>query len=247
MPHRLSTAMTRMSGRRGLAYLLTLAAAIGGVTAIVLAVMAQQSAPTPPLTGAGTISSSPSIPATPDGRATHVPTRGEATITPATQQPVEPALARSVPTMIEIPAIGVRSAVIPIGRTASGDLAVPQPGPNLDKAAWYKNSVTPGQVGPSVIEGHVDSAFGPSVFFKLGALRPGDKIVVTRADQSVARFVVNGIRSYATHADFPRATVFGGDISEPTLRLITCSNFDDAIGHYLGNTVVFAHLSAIQS
>jgi len=48
---------------------------------------------------------------------------------------------------------------------------------------------TPGQLGPSVILGHIDSAKnGPSVFFKLGALRPGQQIQVARADRSTARF-----------------------------------------------------------
>jgi hypothetical protein len=47
--------------------------------------------------------------------------------------------------------------------------------PLTDEAAWYKYSPTPGQPGPSVIEGHVDSLRGgPSVFFRRGALRPGD-------------------------------------------------------------------------
>ncbi|MDX6325979.1 MAG: hypothetical protein QOK15_2333 [Nocardioidaceae bacterium] len=143
---------------------------------------------------------------------------------------------------IDIAAIDVHSGVIPIGKAPDGTLAVPQPGPDLNKAAWYQDSVTPGQAGPSVIEGHIDSVNGPSVFYSLGAVKPGNSIRVTRKDGSVAIFTVNAVRSYPSHAAFPTAVVYGADLAHPTLRLITCSNFDNSTGHYVGNTVVFAHL-----
>jgi sortase (surface protein transpeptidase) len=239
VPHRLSQAITNWSGRRGLILILTLAAATGGVVAIIWAFASQQSAPVPPASAAGTVITSalaPSHSATHHGGAAHGPTRSS-----TGRAPVAP----SVPTTIDIPSIGVHSAVVPIGKASDGTLAVPQPGPNLNKAAWYKQSVTPGQDGPSIIEGHIDSIYGPSVFYKLGALRPGDKITVIRADHSTVQFTVDGVRSYASHADFPTATVYGSELNRSTLRLITCSNFDSSIGHYVGNTVVFAHLSAI--
>ena len=143
-------------------------------------------------------------------------------------------------------AVIVSAARTAVGKAPNGTLAVPS-GPDLNKAAWYENSVTPGQDGPSVIEGHIDSVFGPSIFFKLGALRPGDEVSVTRRDSAVATFTVNAVRSYASHGQFPTSVVYGGDLAQPTLRLITCSNFDESTGHYVGNTVVFAHLTAVHS
>jgi sortase (surface protein transpeptidase) len=154
-------------------------------------------------------------------------------------------LQASVPTTIEIPAIGVHSAVVPIGTAADGTLAVPKPGRDLNKAAWYNKSVTPGQDGPSVIEGHIDSVHGPSVFFQLGALRPGDSIDITRADHSTTVFTVNAVRAYPSHEAFPTQAVYGSDLAHATLRLITCANFDESTGHYVGNLVVFAHLTAL--
>jgi sortase (surface protein transpeptidase) len=240
VPHRLSQAITNWSGRRGLILILTLAAATGGVVAIIWAFASQQSAPVPPASAAGTVITSALAPShsvtSHHGGAVHSSTRSSTGRAP---------VAASVPTTIDIPSIGVHSAVVPIGKASDGTLAVPQPGPNLNKAAWYKQSVTPGQDGPSIIEGHIDSIYGPSVFYKLGALRPGDKITVIRADHSTVQFTVDGVRSYASHADFPTATVYGSELNRSTLRLITCSNFDSSIGHYVGNTVVFAHLSAI--
>jgi sortase (surface protein transpeptidase) len=90
--------------------------------------------------------------------------------------------------------------------------------------------------------GHVDSAKdGPSVFFRLGELRRGDRVAVTRADDSVAIFVVDEVHRYAKN-DFPTDRVYG-DIDHAGLRIITCGGaFDDAAGHYLDNIVVFASL-----
>ena len=47
---------------------------------------------------------------------------------------------------------------------------------------------------------------GPSVFFRLGALRPGQRVYVTRADGTTAEFAVNAVRRYAKNA-FPTTAV----------------------------------------
>jgi Sortase domain len=230
-------------GRRGLAYVLALAAAAGGVVAIVVAIHAQQSAPQPDPSAAGTVSP---FTTSATARGTRSAPRGGAT-DPGPAESVTPrSVPASAPVFIDIAAIHVHSGVIPIGKAPDGTLAVPQPGPDLNKAAWYEDSVTPGQAGPSVIEGHIDSINGPSVFYELGAMRPGNSIRVSRRDGSVATFAVNAVRSYPSHAAFPTAVVYGADLAHPTLRLITCSNFDNATGHYIGNTVVFAHLVKIR-
>ncbi|MGI8612719.1 MAG: class F sortase [Nocardioidaceae bacterium] len=242
MVRRLSPAITKGGGRLGLVYLLALAAATGGVIALVIAFSSQQSAPQPPASAAGRIvQHHPSPAATPPASAG----AGSSTAAQNGTHKTPLSLPASVPAAIDIPAIGVHSDVISIGKAPDGTLAVPQPGPDLNKAAWYENSPTPGQAGPSVIEGHIDSVYGPSVFFQLGAVRPGDQVKVTRQDHSVAVFTVNAVRSYASHDRFPTTVVYGADLSHPTLRLITCSNFDSSTGHYVGNTVVFAHLTSV--
>lgn len=163
---------------------------------------------------------------------------------PSPATPVDEPLGASRPLHITIPAIKVSSAVQPIGLADDGTLAVPAPGPNEDKAAWFEKSPTPGQPGPAIIEGHVDTTSGPSVFFELAKLRPGNRIQVTRADGIVAVFTVDALRDYSKDA-FPTSTVYGAkDLRRPALRLITCSDFDTALGTHTGNTVVFAHLTA---
>ncbi|MGI8407554.1 MAG: class F sortase [Actinomycetota bacterium] len=155
---------------------------------------------------------------------------------------ITPTLPRSEPATLDIPAIDVHSVVQQVGQTADGALEVPAPGPHYDEAAWYRHSPTPGELGPSVLLGHIDSAAnGPSVFFDLGKLLPGDRISVTRADDSVATFIVDKVARYSKN-DFPTNLVYG-DIDHAGLRILTCGGaFDNSTGHYLDNIVVFASL-----
>ena len=152
-------------------------------------------------------------------------------------------LARSRPVALEIPKIAVNTAVGEVGLTPDGTIQVPPLFAKPSEAAWYRYSPTPGQVGPSVIVGHVDNVYGPAVFFRLGSLAPGDHIKVTLADGTVATFVVDGVRRYPK-ANFPTAAVYGPTIY-PALRLITCGGpFDYSTRHYLDSTVVFASLAS---
>jgi Sortase domain len=211
--------------RRGV-LTLALAAVVTAAVLVVVVLRAQVSAPQPHV--AGRIDPSPSTSS--PGRS-HRGNAGAPAPLPASR-----------PVSLRIPAIGVHTVVNSIGLAPNGTLAVPQPGPHLDQAAWFHNSPTPGQPGPSVIEGHVDSVEGPSVFLKLGDIRPGDHVVVRRADGRVLTFRVDAVRNYLK-TRFPTSVVYGSrDLAEPTLRLITCSDFDTAIHHHIGNEVVFASL-----
>jgi sortase (surface protein transpeptidase) len=219
---------TGEGGRSRLLSGLAALVALAGVVLVVVAVASQQSAPQPPRS-VGRIDPSPS-------------TAGSVAVGPATSQPLGP----SRPVRLQIPAIGVDTKVIRLGLANDGTLAVPQPGPDLNKAAWFDNSPTPGQPGPSIIEGHVDSEQGPSVFFRLGAIRPGDRLHVRRADGSRLTFNVTAVRDFQK-AHFPTRVVYGDhDLDEPQLRLITCSDFDETIHHHVGNEVVFAHLTHVR-
>ncbi len=154
-----------------------------------------------------------------------------------------PSLPRSVPVSVSIPAIGVNSKLLHLGLNADGTIQVPSLETSSDRAAWYKYSATPGQIGSSVIEGHVDSIRGPAVFFRLGALRPGDTVNVTLADGITAVFRVTGVREYVK-SRFPAEAIYGAT-NFAALRLITCGGaFDYASGHYLSSTVVFASLTS---
>lgn len=140
------------------------------------------------------------------------------------------------PATLTIPAIGVRTSLIDLGLTADGALQVP---PSTAVAGWYTGSPRPGAVGPAVIAGHIDSAVGPGVFFRLSRLRPGDPVYVRRTDGTLAVFRVTIVRSYAKDR-FPTLAVYG-PVPDAELRLITCGGtFDWQTRSYLSNTVVYA-------
>lgn len=152
-----------------------------------------------------------------------------------------PSLQRSLPVSVDIPAIGVHSKLLHLGLNPNGTIQVPSVNMRAGEAAWYKYSAAPGQIGVSVIEGHVDSYQGAAVFFRLGALRPGDNVNVTLADGIIAVFRVTGVRQYAK-SDFPAKAIYGGT-DYAALRLITCGGaFDYSTRNYLSSTVVFASL-----
>lgn len=206
----------RTAGLARLAGIVGLALLAAGALTITVAILAQQHAPSPDASAAGRIG----------------PARAKG-----------PSLRRSVPMSVSIPAIGVRSKLLRLGLNPDGTIQVPALATSADEAAWYKYSVTPGQIGASVIEGHVDSYDGPAVFFRLGALRPGNEIDVTLADGVTAVFRVTGVREYAKD-EFPSAKVYG-PADYAGLRLITCGGtFDPATRHYLSSVIVFASLAS---
>ena len=155
------------------------------------------------------------------------------------------ALARSVPVSVRIPAIGVSAPVMKLGKNPDGTVQVP-PLADHNLTGWYQYGPAPGQPGPAVILGHVDSATGISVFYHLKDLRRGDRIYVTLANEKVTAFAVDGVQKAAKDA-FPTAAVYAeGDY--PALRLITCGGpFDPTTGHYLDNIVIYAHMIVLRA
>jgi hypothetical protein len=149
------------------------------------------------------------------------------------------ALGVAPPVRLDIPAIGVATRLVRLGVEPDGAMQVPG---DFATAGWFAGGPVPGELGPAVIAGHVDSRTGPAVFSRLRELRPGDQIRVVRADRLVVRFRVESLASYPK-AGFPTAAVFG-PVPAAALRLLTCAgDFDRSSGHYLDNLVVFARLA----
>lgn len=141
---------------------------------------------------------------------------------------------------LEIPAIGVSAPVISLGLDENRAMEVPT---NFAEAGWYRYSPTPGETGPSVIAGHVDSHTGPAVFFRLTDLKPGDEVHVRRADGTTSTFAVQRVEQHPKDA-FPHEEVYG-DTAGPELRLITCGGvFDRAQRAHRDNIIVYASTPA---
>jgi LPXTG-site transpeptidase (sortase) family protein len=153
------------------------------------------------------------------------------------QRPVKPPVSRSLPTRITMPAVGVDAPVVAVG-VQDGTVGAP-PLENRDLAGWFTGTVTPGQDGPALLDGHVNTTAGPSVFFNLKNLKPGDQIFVYRHDGSRIPFRVTWIQVVSKTA-FPWDAVLR-TTPGPTLRLVTCGGpFDYSSGHYTDNVIVYA-------
>lgn len=147
-------------------------------------------------------------------------------------------VADATPVRLRVPAIGVDSALEDLGLGASGELEAPV---DFDLAGWYSGGVVPGEIGPAIIAGHVDSVTAPAVFARIGELAPGDEVFVAMSDGTERVFAVGGSLQ-SSKSTFPTDDVYS-NVPTPDLRLITCAGaFDTSIGHYTDNLIVFATL-----
>ncbi|WP_081829834.1 class F sortase [Paraoerskovia marina] len=244
-----TTPGSRARRRRPVLLVAAVALLVGGVAAVAVGVAGQQSAPPSAVESPTPVepveTPSPVEPVETDEPTTPVePVETDEPTTPVEPvetPPVEATAAQPLPTEVSIPSIDVASDLLHLGLNADGTVAVPE-GDDVDTAAWFDGSPRPGAVGPAVIEGHVDSVNGESVFYDLATVEPGATIDVGREDGSTVSYVVDRVEQYPKN-EFPTLAVYGNTES-PELRVITCGgSWDPEIGHYRDNTVVYAHLA----
>jgi hypothetical protein len=143
------------------------------------------------------------------------------------------------PVRLALPTLGVDTELIALGLEDDGSLEVPE---DAHVAGWWAGGAGPGERGPAVVVGHVDSHEGPGVFVDLGDLTPGDRVVIVREDGSAVHFDVERLERHPKD-DFPTEAVYGAT-DAPTLRLVTCSGeFDPTARSYDDNLVVFLTLA----
>jgi LPXTG-site transpeptidase (sortase) family protein len=139
------------------------------------------------------------------------------------------------PTRLRVRAIGVDTSLEALHLGPDGELRPPR---TNEHAGWYADGTAPGDRGPAVLAGHVDSRRGPAVFYRLRELEAGDRIEVTRGDRTVA-FTVTSTAWYPKK-QFPTDRVYG-PTPDRQLRLITCGGvFDRSLRSYKDNLVVYA-------
>ncbi|MFE7841280.1 class F sortase [Streptomyces sp. NPDC057474] len=147
------------------------------------------------------------------------------------------------PHRLDIPSMGVQAPVVARGLDRDGAIEPPaygQPG----VVGWYAGGVRPGATGAALFVGHVDTETRPAVFYKLSALRVGEKIRVARSDGRMAEFTVDDVQVIGRD-EFDAQQAYGVRQSgRAELRLVTCGGtFDKASRTYTANVVVSAYLS----
>jgi hypothetical protein len=142
------------------------------------------------------------------------------------------------PVRVRVPGSGVDADLIELWKRDDGMLEVPQ---DADDTGWWAGGHSPGERGPAVIVGHVDSYEGPGVFIDLGRLQPGDEVTVDREDVTSVTFAVTHAEWHRKDA-FPTEAVYGAT-DAPSLRLVTCGGeFDRDARSYEENLIVFLEI-----
>ncbi|MEU0158042.1 class F sortase [Streptomyces sp. NPDC006261] len=162
---------------------------------------------------------------------------------PPAHEPVEGAAPRSV----EVPSVGIDAPVVRRGLDEDGAID-PPPYDLPQTAGWYGKGTQPGAEGAALLVGHVDTETKPAVFYGLSAVRPGEKVRVTRDDGSVAEFTVDDVQ-VVTRERFDAEKAYGPRVDgRAELRLITCGGtYDQKSRSYTANVVVSAYLTGARN
>lgn len=143
-----------------------------------------------------------------------------------------------LPIRLRIKTLGVRARVVPVGLDKAGAVAIPK---DVDKVGWYELGVPPGASrGSAVLAGHRDgTGQGRGVFYSVGQLNVGDKMMVRTADGVKHGYRVVARELISKHR-LPLDELFSVD-GPPRLTLISCGGYyDEANGGYQDNVVVTA-------
>lgn len=147
--------------------------------------------------------------------------------------PVPPPADRvPAPTAISLPTIDAQSDLVRLGVNPDKTVQVPDVH-TPEQAGWFAFSSKPGDVGPAVILGHVDGDHKPGIFYHLKNLKPGDDVVITRADGSKLTYDITKVWK-ADKDKFPTDEVYG-NTEGSELRLITCG------GEWVGGEYGYAN------
>ena len=158
---------------------------------------------------------------------------------PATAQTYRSSATGDQPKYMRLPTIHAEGYIEAVGLDQHGAVAVPS---NINLAGWYVNTLTPGQNGLSVIDGHVNGQKLPGVFADLAKLAAEDTFEVELANGIIEHFTVKSVNQVP--ADTAATTLFSRDNSIfSQLNLITCGgDFDHAKGVYRDRIIVVAAL-----
>lgn len=137
------------------------------------------------------------------------------------------------PVKIVIPKIGITADIERVG-IVHGVMGVPA---NAWNVGWYSSLAKPGERTNVVMAGHKDWwGIGPTVFWSLDQVAPGDKIYLIGQDGKGSTYLVS--RSWDVDANVDAGTIIGDQGGE-TLTLITCGGSFDG-SEYLSRHIVRA-------
>jgi LPXTG-site transpeptidase (sortase) family protein len=179
----------------------------------------------PPLTGSPEQPAAPGVPVVPG-------------VPPPPGTP--PKAAR--PAAIDVPSIGAKSSLIPLGIQKDGTVQVPDVH-HPQQGGWIQ--VAPSGVAtlddPVVVLAHIDGDHQQGLFYHLKNVKKGDSIALTMTDGTVRNYTVTKTQEISK-AQFPSAAVYG-QTKDPEIRLVSCGGpFQASIRSYEDSEIVYGKL-----
>lgn len=182
-------------------------------------------------------------------RTTVVPARPTHVVTTSTDHPSEAAVTVSTyhstatgdqPKYLRLPTIQAQGFVQAVGVDQHRQIAVPT---NIHLAGWFTSTVTPGNLGLSIIDGHLDGYRQPGIFAHLTQLKPGDRFTIELATGATRTFQVKTVQA------LPVAAAVSALFSQlpgvdRQLNLITCGGTFHTANGYDQRIVVASQLVA---
>lgn len=144
----------------------------------------------------------------------------------------------SHPKILTIDKAGIATRILPMGLTESGAIEAPR---TIYDAGWYTKSSLPGMSGATFIDGHVHGITKPGVFYELKNLQEGDKITLTKGDNTTLHYQVKAIKKYSLE-EVDMRQVLSPISDKPGLNLMTCHGSYDTSSGYQERLVVFSEL-----
>lgn len=139
------------------------------------------------------------------------------------------------PSLLTIPSLKIAAPFELLGIKSDHTIQVPK---DYMSVGWFVYGAKPGEIGTSVIIGHLDSPKGRAIFADLSKIKIGEKIVIQRTDGSIVTYIVESTAKYSQD-NFPTNEIYS-PVAYAGIRLITCSGtYNKNAKHYSDNFVVF--------
>jgi LPXTG-site transpeptidase (sortase) family protein len=143
------------------------------------------------------------------------------------------------PKYIIIPTISAEGFIQKADVDQNKQIAVPD---NIHLAAWFVQSSAPGDLGLSIIDGHLNGRQNNGIFMNLNKLKAGDQFKIELGGGAIKKFQVVSLKTVAT----PEASniLFSQEPSITSqLNLITCAGtYDAKLQSYDERLIVYSKL-----
>mgnify|MGYP001345886923 CR=1 FL=1 len=141
------------------------------------------------------------------------------------------------PKYIDIPAIGVGGFIQAVGVDQDNRVAVPT---NINLTGWFVDTVRPGDIGLSVIDGHVDGLTTDGIFSRLKELKKDQIVSIEFGSGQKKSFKVIEVQTLDTKGS--EAVLFSQKAGvSRQVNLVTCGGtFDETAKSYDKRVIVSA-------